>query len=258
MRFDSSERGSITWAREGSRDAGGAQPRTSRGSRPLTATGSALRCAAMPVEWAGLGPDLLLALDRDRAEPLRAQLERELREAIRSGRLAAGERLPSSRALAAELGISRGLVLECYSQLQAEGFLTSRSGSATRVAASVLAPAELPGGPRRRSAARRRLPPRRSGPDELSRGATGPGRCGRPAATQRRPSSATAILAGSKRCARCWRRIPAPGARRGGRPRAGGPVQRLRAGDQPRAALAVRRGGSGVWRSRTRETTTTT
>jgi GntR family transcriptional regulator/MocR family aminotransferase len=92
----------------------------------------------MAVEWAGLGPELLLALDRARPEPLRAQLERELREAIRSGRLAAGERLPSSRALAAELGLSRGLVLECYSQLQAEGFLTSLAGSATRVAAGAV------------------------------------------------------------------------------------------------------------------------
>ena len=98
----------------------------------------------MPVEWAGLGPELLLALDRSRGEPLRSQLERELREAIRSGRLAAGERLPSSRVLAAELGLSRGLVLECYTQLQAEGFLTSRSGSATRVAAGGLAPSDLP------------------------------------------------------------------------------------------------------------------
>ncbi len=98
----------------------------------------------MPIEWAGLGPELLLTLDRSQAEPLGAQLERQLREAIRSGRLAAGERVPSSRAMAAELGISRGLVLECYSQLQAEGFLTSRAGSATRVAAGALTPAERP------------------------------------------------------------------------------------------------------------------
>ncbi|MBV9810942.1 MAG: PLP-dependent aminotransferase family protein [Solirubrobacterales bacterium] len=101
----------------------------------------------MPIEWAGLGPEMLLRLDRSAAEPLRVQLEREVREAIRSGRLGAGERLPSSRALAAELGISRGLVLECYSQLQAEGFLTSRSGSATRVAANALAPREMPARP---------------------------------------------------------------------------------------------------------------
>jgi GntR family transcriptional regulator/MocR family aminotransferase len=98
----------------------------------------------MPVEWAGLGPELLLALDRARGEPLRLQLERELRDAIRSGRLTAGERLPSSRALASELGISRGLVLECYAQLQAEGFLTSRSGSATRVATSTMGRTEPP------------------------------------------------------------------------------------------------------------------
>jgi GntR family transcriptional regulator / MocR family aminotransferase len=86
------------------------------------------------IEWAGLGPELLLRLDRTRPEPLGAQLERELREAIRSGRLGAGERLPSSRALAGELSVSRGLVLDCYQQLQAEGFLTTRTGSATRVA----------------------------------------------------------------------------------------------------------------------------
>jgi GntR family transcriptional regulator/MocR family aminotransferase len=87
------------------------------------------------IEWTGLGPDLLLRLDRKRAEPLRAQLERELREAIRSGRLATGERLPSSRVLARELDVSRGLVLGCYAQLQAEGYLSTRVGSATRVAA---------------------------------------------------------------------------------------------------------------------------
>jgi len=90
----------------------------------------------MSVEWAGLGPELMLRLDRSSAEPLHGQLERELREAIRSGRLRAGERLPSSRALAAELGLSRGLVLDSYRQLQAEGYLTARTGSATRVAGS--------------------------------------------------------------------------------------------------------------------------
>jgi GntR family transcriptional regulator/MocR family aminotransferase len=101
----------------------------------------------MAVEWAGLGPELLLRLDRALDQPLRVQLERELRDAIRSGRLAAGERLPSSRALAAELGISRGLVLECYGQLQAEGFLTSRSGSATRVAPGAVSSSVAPARP---------------------------------------------------------------------------------------------------------------
>src|SRR5581483_2898959 len=63
-----------------------------------------------------------------------AQLEASLREAIRGGRLRAGERLPSSRELARELGVSRGMVQDCYGQLLAEGYLTSRTGSATRVA----------------------------------------------------------------------------------------------------------------------------
>jgi GntR family transcriptional regulator/MocR family aminotransferase len=89
----------------------------------------------MPIEWAGLSPELLLSMDRTAAAPLRAQLEEGLREAIRSGRLQVGERLPSSRELARELGVSRGLVQECFGQLQAEGYLSTRVGSATRVAA---------------------------------------------------------------------------------------------------------------------------
>jgi GntR family transcriptional regulator/MocR family aminotransferase len=87
------------------------------------------------IQWSGLSPELLLRLDRASEEPLRSQLEHELRDAIRSSRLAAGERLPSSRELARELGVSRGLVQECYAQLLAEGYLSSRTGSGTRVAA---------------------------------------------------------------------------------------------------------------------------
>jgi GntR family transcriptional regulator/MocR family aminotransferase len=98
----------------------------------------------MPIEWAGLGPELLLRLDRTKSQPLRAQLEEGVREAVRTGRLAPGERLPSSRELARQLGVSRGLVQECYGQLHAEGYLSTRVGSATRVAqvgAGVVAPA---------------------------------------------------------------------------------------------------------------------
>jgi GntR family transcriptional regulator / MocR family aminotransferase len=101
----------------------------------------------MAVHWSGLSPELLLALDRGRgAEPLRSQLENRLREAIRSGRLRPGERLPSSRELARELGTSRGLVQECYGQLQAEGYLSTRVGSATAVAARASAPPVRPAG----------------------------------------------------------------------------------------------------------------
>ncbi len=89
----------------------------------------------MAIQWSGLGPELLLSMDRASGRPLRAQLETTLRDAIRTGRLAAGERLPSSRELARELAVSRGLVQECYAQLLAEGYLTSQPGSATRVAA---------------------------------------------------------------------------------------------------------------------------
>ncbi len=88
----------------------------------------------MTIEWSGLGPELLVRLDRAAGQPLRAQLEASLRQAIRDGRLHAVERLPSSRELARALGISRGMVQECYGQLLAEGYLTSRTGSATRVA----------------------------------------------------------------------------------------------------------------------------
>ena len=81
--------------------------------------------------------ELLLTLTReDGREPLHAQLERRLREAIRSGRLATGDRLPATRVLAAELGVSRGVVVEAYAQLAAEGYLVTRRGAGTTVAAA--------------------------------------------------------------------------------------------------------------------------
>ena len=81
--------------------------------------------------------ELLVTLDRASATPLRAQLEQSLREAVRTGRLARGDRLPSSRMLAVDLGLSRGVVQECYEQLAAEGYLVSRTGSGTTVAEGV-------------------------------------------------------------------------------------------------------------------------
>lgn len=89
--------------------------------------------------------ELLLKLARGGgSEPLHAQLERQLREAIRSGRLAAGERLPASRVLAGELAVSRGVVVEAYAQLTAEGYLTTRRGAGTVVAAPAARPAPAP------------------------------------------------------------------------------------------------------------------
>jgi GntR family transcriptional regulator/MocR family aminotransferase len=78
-------------------------------------------------------PELLLP-DWDPAAPRRAQVEAGLRDSIRAGRLRPEVRLPSSRALAAELGVSRRLVVEAYEQLAAEGYLVTRRGSGTRVA----------------------------------------------------------------------------------------------------------------------------
>jgi GntR family transcriptional regulator/MocR family aminotransferase len=77
------------------------------------------------------GLDLLLEISRPR---VRKSLTNALREAVRSGRLLPGARLPASRALAADLGIARSTVAECYAELVAEGWLTSQQGSGTRVA----------------------------------------------------------------------------------------------------------------------------
>ncbi|MFJ8401674.1 PLP-dependent aminotransferase family protein [Streptomyces microflavus] len=78
------------------------------------------------------------------AGPVRGRgraLQSALREAVRSGRLVAGTRLPSSRELAADLGVSRGLVTEAYEQLTAEGYLRSGQGAGTWVSGGVRAAA---------------------------------------------------------------------------------------------------------------------
>jgi GntR family transcriptional regulator/MocR family aminotransferase len=84
--------------------------------------------------------ELLLELRRDDDEPLHRQLERELRKAIRSGRLSDGFVLPSTRGLSDELGISRGVVVEAYEQLVAEGYLSSSQGGTTRVCVKLAEP----------------------------------------------------------------------------------------------------------------------
>ncbi|MYS89343.1 MULTISPECIES: PLP-dependent aminotransferase family protein [Streptomyces] len=71
---------------------------------------------------------------------LRRGLTDALREAVRSGRLAPGTRLPSSRALAADLGIARNTVADAYADLVAEGWLSARQGSGTRVADRTVVP----------------------------------------------------------------------------------------------------------------------
>ncbi|WP_328401437.1 PLP-dependent aminotransferase family protein [Streptomyces sp. NBC_00390] len=79
-----------------------------------------------------LGADLHLELTGPGSR--RAVLMRALREAVQSGRLAPGTRLPPYRSLAADLGIARNTVGDAYAELVAEGWLTARQGSGTRVA----------------------------------------------------------------------------------------------------------------------------
>lgn len=97
----------------------------------------------MPDSWATSGVDLHLDLAGTRVQ---AGLEQALRDAVRTGRLRPGARLPSSRSLAGDLRIARNTVADAYGQLVAEGWLVARQGSGTRVAdrASELEPAAPP------------------------------------------------------------------------------------------------------------------
>ena len=79
------------------------------------------------------GPLLLIQLVPGR--PIGLQVEQQLRALIREQRLAVGGELPSTRAFAADLGVSRGVVVGAYAQLAAEGYLTLRRGAAPLVAA---------------------------------------------------------------------------------------------------------------------------
>ncbi|MEU0597118.1 PLP-dependent aminotransferase family protein [Streptomyces sp. NPDC006393] len=99
---------------------------TSSGTNPAGGTGSAA--------W-----ELLLPAASAPARARGRSLQAALREAVRSGRLAPGTRLPSSRDLAADLGVSRGLITEAYEQLVAEGYLRSGRGAGTWVGGAVRA-----------------------------------------------------------------------------------------------------------------------
>jgi len=79
------------------------------------------------------GTELLVRLDRSVDLALHEQIERSLREQIRRGALRAGAPLASSRALAAQLKVSRGVVTEAYRQLASEGYLEIRQGAAVKV-----------------------------------------------------------------------------------------------------------------------------
>jgi GntR family transcriptional regulator/MocR family aminotransferase len=111
--------------------------------------------------WATFGVDLHLDLAGTR---VRAGLERALREAVQVGRLRPGTRLPSSRTLAQDLGIARNTVAEAYGQLVAEGWLTARRGSGTRVADRAAA-VQVPVSPAAEAVRRPRYDLRAGSPD---------------------------------------------------------------------------------------------
>src|SRR4051794_9927181 len=117
----------------------------------------------MPRTWAISGVDLHVDVGGTR---VRTTLEDALRGAVRSGRLREGVRLPSSRQLAADLGLARNTVADAYGQLVAEGWLVALQGSGTRVARRL--PEQ---DPREREAARASTRPRydlRPGTPDLS------------------------------------------------------------------------------------------
>ena len=84
---------------------------------------------------AGILP--VIPVDRAAPTPLHRQVYGGFRDAILRGDLAAGQQVPSSRALASELGISRFPVLDAYSQLLAEGYFETRVGSGTFVSSDL-------------------------------------------------------------------------------------------------------------------------
>ncbi|MBF6205497.1 PLP-dependent aminotransferase family protein [Streptomyces gardneri] len=85
--------------------------------------------------------DLPLHLDRDATRPLSVQIADQLRRAATTGPLRGGDRLPSTRALADRLGVSRTVVSTAYDQLHAEGWINGRRGSGTYL---TTAPADMP------------------------------------------------------------------------------------------------------------------
>jgi GntR family transcriptional regulator / MocR family aminotransferase len=92
--------------------------------------------------------ELLLAIDRSRRETLRGQIVSQLRDAIASGQLRAGEPLPATRVLAAGAGVSRGVVVEAYTELRGLGAITTGRGRSPRVSGQRMRPGP-PGPPDR-------------------------------------------------------------------------------------------------------------
>lgn len=110
----------------------------------LTACGPRVWSSFVVVPWSSPGLDIHLGWE---GKPDSRKLAEALRCAVRDGRLAAGTRVPSTRALAQDLGVARGTVTRAYELLVAEGFLLSRQGAPTVVAERLTSDSESANAP---------------------------------------------------------------------------------------------------------------
>ena len=151
------------------------------------------------------GPVVLVELDRAGDLPLHEQIERSVRGGHpRPAGSPRGTRLPSTRGLAAELGVSRGVVSAAYDQLSAEGYLDTRQGAPVRVASAARPAAPRPAGALAAAGLLLRLQPRACPTSPASLARAGSARSGRRGARRRWPPSATGTRAARRSCARRW------------------------------------------------------
>jgi len=105
-----------------------------------------------------LPPSSLIRLDSSTGEAYYRQIYARLRSAVADGLLRPGDRIPSARALAAELGLARGTVEAAYSLLAAEGYVEARGQAGTVIAAGVRPVVQATAGPARTSPVAARHP----------------------------------------------------------------------------------------------------
>jgi GntR family transcriptional regulator/MocR family aminotransferase len=105
-------------------------------------TGAYSRSSFRVVDETSQPLDLLLTVSREGAGTLGAQIEDQIRRAIREGALRPGARVPSTRDLARQLGVSRRIAVDAYAQLAAEGYLSMRQGARPRVSDAAAAAGE--------------------------------------------------------------------------------------------------------------------
>ena len=170
----------------------------------LRSTGAHGRSSFPAMDETSQPVELLLAVSRDGPGTLGAQIEDGVRRAIRDGALRPGTRVPSTRDLARQLGVSRRIVVDAYAQLAAEGYL--RCARARAHASSDAATAGEPRSRRRRTSRRGARRASTSAPacptSRPSRAPPGCARCGRRSPRSPTPTSATATRAASTPCAR--------------------------------------------------------